>query len=313
MTTRVVVVSELEGVNDTLADTRQLLGISIPLTALVGTFLFWLLTGRALRPVELLRRDAQAIADGDNGGRVREPAPSDEIGRLAATFNNMLEGLEERTEVLKRFVSDASHKIRSPVANIRTRIETCGEGDWAETRPAVVGEVERIEAILDDLTYLARSDEGRIVVASERVELDELLFAEASRLQQRDRVTVDASGIEPLVIQADQAQISRLVRNLVDNAERHAQSRVALAVHHHQGSIVIDVDDNGPGVPVVSRATVFDRFTRLDQSRQRATGGTGLGLAIVRDITDRHGGTVAVRDSPLGGAGFRITLPADRP
>lgn len=307
---KVVVASELDSVDNTLSDSRRLFALGIPLTALVGAALFWLLTGRALQPVETLRRNAQAIADGGTGGRVQEPSRADdEIGRLATTLNDMLGRLDERTEILRRFVSDASHEIRSPVANIRARIETTRPQDWVTAKPDVVGEVERIEAIVDDLTYLARSDEGRVETLTERVELDELLFAEAARLQQRGRVVVDASEIEPLVVHGDRGQIARVVRNLVDNAERHANTRVGLAVHATDQSVVIDVDDDGPGIPTEARDKVFDRFARLDRSRQRATGGTGLGLAIVRDILNRHQGTSIVDDSPLGGARFRITLP----
>ena len=202
-----------------------------------------------------------------------------------------------------------SHEIRSPVANIRARIETTPTEAWASAKPDVVGEVERIEAIVNDLTYLAQSDEGRIETNLVRIELDELLFAEASRLQQRGQVQVDASGIEPLLLHADRGQIARAVRNLVDNAERHASTTVTLAVYASDETIVIAVDDNGPGVPIDERDRVFDRFTRLDQSRERATGGTGLGLAIVRDIANRHGGTATIDESPLGGARFRMTLP----
>jgi signal transduction histidine kinase len=307
--TRVVIASEFDSINSTLADSRRLLAFGIPLATLIGTALFWLLTGRALRPVETLRRDAQKIAESGTGGRVQQPQRTDEIGRLASTLNNMLERLDERTEILHRFVSDASHEIRSPVANIRARIETARPDDWARTRPDVVGEVERVEAIVDDLTYLARSDEGRVQISKERIELDQLLFDEAARLQSRGRVTVDASAVEPLVVNGDRGQLARVVRNLVDNAERHAEAEIGLAVHETQTEVAIQVDDDGPGIPMESRDAVFERFSRLDDSRQRLTGGTGLGLAIVRDIVSRHEGMVTIGDSPLGGARVTITLP----
>ena len=316
--TKVVVASELHPVDDPLGDARRLLAIGIPLIAVVGAGLIWILTGRALRPVETMRRDAQAIADGgETGARVRQPSHTDEIGRLAATLNDMLEQIDERTDALRRFVSDASHEIRSPVANIRAGVETAefdrGADAWADTRGELVREVERIEAIVDDLTFLARSDEGRLELAVERVEVDELLFGEASRLQRRGRVIADASGVMPVVVRADRGHLSRAVRNLVDNAERHAETtvRLCVGVTPDGSNATIDVDDDGAGIPMADRAGVFDRFARLDNSRERATGGTGLGLAIVRDIVARHGGAVTIDDAPLGGARLRITLPTD--
>jgi two-component system OmpR family sensor kinase len=265
-----------------------------------------------------MRRDAQVIADGgENGARVQQPSHTDEIGRLAATLNDMLEQIDGRTDALRRFVSDASHEIRSPVANIRASVETAdfdrGADSWADTRGELVGEVERIEAIVDDLTFLARSDEGRMELAVERVEVDELLFGEASRLQRRGRVIADASDVMPVVVRADRGHLARAVRNLVDNAERHAETTVRLGVDvtPDGSNATIDVDDDGAGISIADRAGVFDRFARLDDSRERATGGTGLGLAIVSDIVARHGGAVTIDDAPLGGARLRITLPTD--
>ncbi|MEE9414266.1 MAG: ATP-binding protein [Acidimicrobiales bacterium] len=306
---KVVVAAESEVIGRTLSSVRGLLAVGIPLLALTGGAIFWTVVGRSLQPVERLRQDAQSIADIGFEGRVSEPANSDELGRLAATLNDMLDRLDLGAASLRRFVSDASHEIRSPIANIRARVETSGPDEWAEVGPDIVREVERVEAIVTDLTYLARSDEGRLEHKPERIELDEILFSEATRLQQRARVVVDATGIQPIVLIADLGQIRRAIRNLVDNAELHAASTVQLAVSTEPGVVVIDIDDDGSGIPVDDREAVFERFTRLDQSRQRGTGGTGLGLAIVRDIVERHGGTVAISDSPLGGARLTLAFP----
>jgi signal transduction histidine kinase len=143
-----------------------------------------------------------------------------------------------------------------------------------------VGEVERIEAIVDDLTFLARSDEGRMELAVERVEVDELLFGEASRLQRRGRVIADASDVMPVVVRADRGHLARAVRNLVDNAERHAETTVRLGVDvtPDGSNATIDVDDDGAGISIADRAGVFDRFARLDDSRERATAAPGSAL-----------------------------------
>lgn len=307
--TLVVVASELEQVSNTVGQARGLLALGVPLITLAGAGLLWFAVGRALLPVERMRRDAEAIAALGGEQRVHDPESQDELGHLAATLNDMLARLDANALSMRRFVSDSSHEIRSPIANIRARVETAQSDQWAAAKVDVIGEVERIENIINDLTYLARNDESRTDRADGRIELDDLLFAEASRLQHRGAVAVDASGVEPVVIHGDRAQIDRAVRNLVDNAERHAVSRIALAVTAINGRAVLDVDDDGPGIPAEERARVFERFVRLDESRERASGGTGLGLAIVDGIVTDHGGNVAVDRSPLGGARFRISLP----
>lgn len=307
--TTVLVAARLEVVEGSVDDARALLFLAVPLITVLGGALLWVVIGRALRPVERMRRDAQAVAELGGEQRVHDPGSRDELGRLASTLNDMLDRLDANASAMRRFVSDASHEIRSPITNIRARIETAHPDDAAATRADVIGEVERIETIIDDLTYLARRDEGRLERANERVELDEILFAEASRLQRNGTVVVDAADVEPVVISGDGAHIRRAVRNLVDNAERHADGAVRLAVTSSASEVVVDVDDDGPGIPSGDRQRVFARFVRLDESRQRGSGGTGLGLAIVAEIAASHGGTVEVADAPLGGARLRLRLP----
>ncbi len=315
-TTTVVVASELETVDRTLADATQLLLLGVPLITAAGATLVWLVADRSLRPVERLRADAEAIATSGAHAAVGGPRSDDELGRLASTLNDMLERLEAGSSALRQFVSDASHEIRSPIANIRARIETADPERWADARADVIGEVERVESVIDDLSFLARSDEGQLTLQPERIELDEVLFDEVVRLQQRAVVAADASAVEPVVAAADRRQLRRVVRNLVDNAERHAETRVAVGCTEQASpagaTAVITVDDDGPGIPDADRTAVFERFRRLDDSRQRATGGTGLGLAIVLDIVDRHGGSVEIATSALGGARFVVTLPLER-
>lgn len=308
--TTVVVASDTHGVEEPVNEVRRLLLIGIPLISLAGGFLLWFIVGRSMQPVERMRRDAQSIADLGVGERVHQPSNSDELGRLASTMNGMLDRLDANAATLRQFVSDSSHEIRSPIASIRARVETADPADWTAVRADVVSEVERVEAIIDDLTFLARSDEGRVEHRPERIEVDDLLFAEASRLQQRGS-TVDASAVEPVVLVGDRGQIRRVVRNLVDNAERHAERQVRLAVRQDDGGVVIDVDDDGAGISPADRNRVFERFARLDEARERGAGGTGLGLAIVDDIVQRHGGTIQVLDAPLGGARFRVALPSN--
>ena len=308
--TTVVVASELEAVGRTVSEARALLAIGVPLLTLIGGGLFWFVIGRALSPVDRMRRDAQSIADLGDGQRVHDPESDDELGRLASTLNDMLERLDAGASSMRRFVSDASHEIRSPIANIRARVETSTADDWEPVASDVIGEVERIEVIIDDLTYLARSDEGRVRQSLVRVELDDLLFAEAVRVQRRGMVSADASDVEPVVVAGDRDQIARALRNIVDNAERHATTAIRLSVRSVDSNTArIEVDDDGPGIAADDRVRVFERFIRLDASRQRASGGTGLGLAIVSEIVALNRGTVSIEDAPLGGARLRIDLP----
>ncbi len=308
--TTVVVASEVEAVGRTVREARALLVVGVPLLALIGGALFWFVIGRALSPVDRMRRDAQSIADFGDGQRVHDPESDDELGRLASTLNDMLGRLDAGADTMRRFVSDASHEIRSPIANIRARVETSTADDWEPVASDVIGEVERIEVIIDDLTYLARSDEGRLQPSLGRVELDDLLFAEAARVQRRGKVSADASDVAPVVVRGDRDQLARALRNVVDNAERHATKAIRLSVSSDGSAIArIEIDDDGPGIPVDERERVFERFVRLDQSRQRASGGTGLGLAIVSEIVTLHQGKVSVEDAPLGGTRFRIDLP----
>lgn len=313
-TARVVVAAELDSLGSTLHAVRRLLLMAVPLVTTAAGLLLWFVVGRSLRPVEQIRRDAQSIAEVGAGGRVNQPENADELGRLASTMNDMLERLDASAATLRRFVSDSSHEIRSPIANIRARAETSGAGDWEAARDDIVGEVERIEAIVDDLTYLARSDEGRIEQRLERIELDDVMFAEAARIQRRGVVTVDASSVEPVVVVADASQVRRAVRNLVDNAERHARSTVVLwAVENREDGVELGVADDGPGIAEEDRGRIFERFARLDESRDRSGGGTGLGLAIVADIVERHGGSVDVSNAELGGARFVLSIPVAGP
>lgn len=309
----VVVASEAHEVDEPVSEVRRLLVIGIPLISLAGGVLLWFIVGRSLQPVERMRRDAQSIADVGAGERVHQPANSDELGRLAETMNDMLDRLDANAATLRQFVSDSSHEIRSPITSIRARVETADPADWTAVQSDIVGEVERVEAIISDLTFLAKSDEGRVEHRPERIEIDDVLFAEASRLQQRGTM-VDASEVEPIVLVGDRGQIRRVVRNLVDNAERHASAQVRMAVHQGSDSdgltVVIDIDDDGGGIAPDDRERIFDRFARLDEARERGAGGTGLGLAIVRDIVERHGGAIHVLDAPIGGTRVRVALPA---
>lgn len=305
----VVVAAELEQVSQTVNQARALLAIGVPLITAAGAAILWIVVGRTLHPVDRMRRDALVIAELGGDQRVHDPETEDELGALASTLNDMLARLEANAIAMRQFVSDSSHEIRTPIANIRARLETAQGDDWAAARSDSIGEVERIERLIDDLAYLAASDEGQQRRSADRIELDDVLFGEAARVQSHGRLALDAGAIEPVIVSGDRSQIERAIRNLVANAERHATTAIRLGVTTVGDHVVIDVDDDGPGIDEVDRERIFERFVRLDESRQRGTGGTGLGLAIASEVIRDHGGNIEALAAPIGGARLRVTLP----
>jgi signal transduction histidine kinase len=230
-------------------------------------------------------------------------------------MNAMLDRLEGAADRQRQFVSDASHELKSPLTTIRSTVEVAprhgdGGGDgWTDVRATVLSEVDRMDDMVSDLLQLARLDEtGGSPSTRVDVDLDELLGKEASRLRGLG-VAVDDSGVGAARVHGDPSGLARLVRNLGDNAVRHARSTVGLGVSDADGTAVVVVDDDGPGVHVSDRERVFERFTRLDEGRTRGAGGAGLGLALVRAVAAAHGGTVRVLDGPLGGARLEVRIP----
>jgi signal transduction histidine kinase len=310
----VLAAGNLEPVNDSVAAVAAVLAAGLPVLLLLVAFTTWVVTGRALRPVESIRTEVTAITNAELGRRVPEPAGNDEVARLARTMNEMLARLESSRDRQQRFVSDASHELRSPIATIRHELEVLianpGDADIVEVATGLLGEDLRMQALVEDLLVLARSDEGTLALTRRPVDLDDVLLAEAARLRSRGTVRVNATGLSAGQVLGDPAQLTRAVRNLVDNAERHATSTVRLALTELDGRVVLTVADDGPGIALADRARIFERFTRLDDARARRTGGYGLGLAIVQQVVSAHHGSVRVEDAPGGGATFTVDLPA---
>ncbi|MFG1633979.1 sensor histidine kinase [Pseudonocardia alni] len=287
----------------------------VPLLVLVAGGFTYLFAGRALRPVEDMRSRVAGMGDKDLSQRVDEPAARDEVGRLARTMNQMLGRIESSQATQRRFVADASHELRSPLATVSTGLELLGAGmPEASADRATVdvlrGEASRLTGLVENLLFLARADERGIAPRREEVDLDEIADAERERPSAETAVAVRVTS-EPVRVVGDRGQLVRVLRNLVDNAKRHASSTVAVSVRAEGDLAVIEVDDDGNGVAEADRARVFERFVRLDEARSRGDGGSGLGLAIVAELVAAHGGTVEAASSPeLGGARFRVTVPA---
>jgi signal transduction histidine kinase len=288
------------------------LALALPLLSLLAGFLAWMLAGRALRPVEAVRVEVSEISGSDLQRRVVVPPVDDEVGRLVRTMNEMLSRIEAGDDRRKQFVSDASHELRSPLAALLAQVEVARAhpdlADWPAVAEAVLEDGTRLWKIVDDLLLLARSDEGHLRAGHESVDLDELVLAEGRRLAEHGRVSIDLSAVGAARVIGDPDQFSRVVRNLLENAERHATHLVGVELRSHGAWVELTVADDGPGIPVDQRAQVFERFVRLDEARNRPSGGTGLGLAIVGEVVAVHGGTVTVADS-VGGARFVVRLP----
>ncbi|MDT7581790.1 MAG: hypothetical protein QOK35_3054, partial [Pseudonocardiales bacterium] len=296
----------LENVHDAVETVFRLTLLGIPLLVLITGAVTYLAAGRALRPVEAIRARVAATGD-DLSVRVPVPPAHDEVGRLAETMNAMLARLQTAQATQRRFVADASHELRSPLATIATGLELLSRGNAGpDAVEALRIEAARLGRLVDGLLLLARADERGLRPRREDVDLDEVAQAEQRRPSVGIALRVDAV---PVRVVGDRARLAQVVRNLVDNACRHARSTVVVTVRQEGARAALDVADDGPGVPPGERLRVFQRFVRLDDARARADGGAGLGLAIVAEVVAAHGGTVDVVEGPLGGALFRVRLP----
>ncbi|MGW6062584.1 sensor histidine kinase [Streptomyces sp. NPDC055189] len=286
--------------------TSMLIGFPVLLAVIAGVT--WLVTRRALRPVDAIRSEMAAItASEDLARRVPEPDTHDEIARLATTTNETLAALQTSVERQRRFVADASHELRSPIASLRTQLEVGAAHPELLDVEGAVEDTVRLQELAADLLLLARLDAGE-KPGDKHVDLAALAREELSQ-RTRDRADV-RTDLENAEVAGSRSQLARVLGNLVNNAQRHASSHVTVTTRVDGGWAVLEVADDGDGVPPDERDRIFERFVRLDDARTRDDGGAGLGLAIARDVAARHGGTLTVREAPGGGALFELRVPA---
>jgi signal transduction histidine kinase len=309
----VIVARALEDVADSTRAVTGLLLIGLPLLLLVVAVTTWKVVGRALAPVEAIRREVDEISAAELHRRVPDPPARDEIGRLAHTMNRMLARLDQAQARQRRFVSDASHELRSPVASIRQHAEVAlahpertSASELAET---VLAEDLRVQRLVEDLLLLARADEHTLQLRRNPVDLDDLVFEEARHLRDSTDLRIDTTAVSAGRVEGDAAGLAQVLRNLGDNAARHARSRISFSVAERDATVVLTVEDDGPGIPHEDRDRVFERFVRLDEARGRDQGGSGLGLAIVAELVRVHGGSVSVASGARGGARIEVALP----
>lgn len=310
----------LSDVDDaTRATALGLLAGAPPLIAFSAALAWWV-TGHALRPVTAIRTELAAVTASELDRRVPDPGGADEIARLARTVNDTLDRLERSDARQRQFTADASHELRNPLAAVRSRLEVAlaREHPDRESVAAALADTERLQRIAADLLLLARLDGGPAPRAAEPVDLA-LLAAEDAARRPAPRVPLRLEARAPVPAYGDPARLERALANLVDNALRHARSGVLVRAvgvgdgdRDGDGWAVLEVTDDGPGIPEADRARVFERFVRLDADRGRASGGTGLGLAIAREIARAHGGDVRALEAPGGGARLELRIPWGR-
>jgi signal transduction histidine kinase len=307
----VLVAGSAEGVEEASGALTGLLAVGAPFLVLLLGVATWFVVGRALSPVEAIRKEVESITVHSLDRRV-PVVGDDEVGRLAKTMNAML-GRVDRAVVRQRmFVADASHELRSPLASLRQNAEVASahpeRTDVSRLADDVLAETVRMQSLVEGLLVLARVDEGSGKRQTDVVDVDDLVVAEAARL--RDRVQVGTPGLTAVQVHGVSSELDRVVRNLGTNAARHARSRVELTVEERGDLVVIAVDDDGDGIRAADRSRVLDRFVRLDEARDRDSGGSGLGLSIADELVRAHGGRIVVTDSRLGGARVEVHLPA---
>jgi signal transduction histidine kinase len=288
-----------------------LLVLGLPAAVLLVAAVAWFTAGRTLKPVERIVRavsdELATITSARLDHRVPVPDTGDEIEALALTTNTMLGRLQETVDRQRRFITDAAHELRSPLAGLRNTIEVArAHPDRPAALDVVLSSAVRLQTLTDDLLLLARSGPH----PSTPVDLAAIAEEQVAE-RQGGEVTFTASLTGPALVTGDQLQLERLVRNLLDNAARHAAGAVTVTVSAAPAGIVVEVTDDGEGIAPADRERVFEPFTRLDDARTRDSGGTGLGLAIVHDIATRHGARVHVDNAP--GARFTVRFPTPLP
>ncbi len=308
-----VLARSLEPRNESLDHLRHELLIFLPLALLAASLGGYGLAAGALRPVELLRRRAEAVTPGEPS-KLPVPPAGDEVSRLAQTLNEMLARLQAAVEHERRFVADASHELRTPLALLRTELDLAlrrprSREELESALRSAADETQRLSRLADALLLIARADQGPLPVRPEVVAAGDLLADAATRFASRagslgrELRVVDTD----LQVEADPLRVGQALVNLVDNALTHGEGAVELRAEGRGELVELHVSDAGSGFPPEFRSRAFDRFSRADEAR--SGGGSGLGLSIVELVANAHGGDSGLADPPSGGADVWISLP----
>ena len=315
-----VVGASLEDQRDAITGLASLLLIGIPAAVALASIVGWFVAGAALRPVERMRQEADAISASEPGRRLPVPATGDELSRLAASLNRMLGRLQEAMEQERRFVADASHELRTPLANLRAEVDLAlrrarTADELGAALRSVREETERLGRLAEDLLVLARLSEDGLHLRREPTDVGRLVAETADSFAGR----AEGLGVElitevdgDLVVLVDGVRLRQALGNLLDNALRSTPrgGRVTASARAMPDGPTLEVTDTGPGFPEEFIAQAGEGFRRPDLARERTSGGAGLGLAIVRAIVDAHGGALQIENTAEGGARVAISLPS---
>ena len=304
-------VNEIFDANNSLT---ELLLIVLPLLAIALAVLIWVVVGRAMRRVEAIRVAVADISARNVGERVPSSRGGDELDRLAQTMNDMLGRLAWAFTRERRFVADASHELRSPIAALRVTLEAphADAVQLEQSHRAALSALQRLDVLAEGLLTLESANGSANGVARELIDLDEVVLAQVEHLGGGTELELDVSSVSAGQVLAREVDMTRIVENLSSNALRHARSCVAYGVTEQGGNVWLTVADDGPGVPDKMKAFIFERFARLESDRNRQSGGAGLGLAIVSEVVGAYGGEVWVEDVQPRGSRFVVKLPATR-
>ena len=308
-----------DDVNETLRVLLIIITIAYPLTLVVASAGGVFLAGRALKPIGDLTSVARQITAEDLSKRLDMKLPDDEVGRLAQTFNDMIARLDEAFRRQRQFTADASHELRTPLTAIKGQTEVALQRDrdpqdYREVLGAVNNEVDRMIRLVGSLLTLARADSGQVPIARERIDLAELVNDAAEQMRSSataKNIALDVQAGPPIPFLGDEDLLLQLLLNLLDNAVKYtpAGGSITAAWAVEGGAAIIRVTDTGPGISAENLPRIFDRFYRVDQSRNQASGGSGLGLSISRWIAEAHGGTLTVESAPGRGSTFTARVP----
>ena len=310
----VLVAGDSDTARSTVINAALVLLGAAPVVIAVAAVAAYRMVRRSLRSVDSIRAQVAEISASDLAERVPVPPGSDEIAALAVTMNEMLARIEAGHAAQRRFVGDASHELRSPLTAIISALDVAVAHpellDLELAKNTLAPEAQRMRTLVEDLLLLARADEMGLALQREPVRLDDIASSEVIRLR-RTCPHVVKIDTEPVELEGDRNALSRVVRNLLDNAARHAASRIDVAVHPKAAHAVLTVADDGPGIPPADRIRALERFVRLDDDRSRTSGGSGLGLSIALEIVTAHMGEITISDRPGGGTVMSVQLPLE--
>jgi len=311
--------TSMESIEDTLDRFLLLLIVAVPVALTVSLAAGWFLAGRALRPVDAITLAAQRIAGGDLSQRLTMPPASDEIGRLAGTFNNMIGRLDASFRQIRQFTSDASHELRTPLTVMKGETELVLRKprpleDYQSVLESNLEEIDRMSRIVEELLFLSRADMGEVKMDAMPVALEALvadIHRQATLLGQDRQIEVELGIVMPALVLGDELRLHELLLNLVENAVKYSYSKgkVRISLVSDGRQAILSVADQGIGIAPEDRPKIFSRFFRTDDARAHTKKGTGLGLAICAWIVEAHKGRINVQSEVGQGSTFTVTLP----